>query len=110
MNLIDIALDFKNSFVPPQMPYRTGRLLHESWGTMLLSPKGKNSIGFDFCKDSGLQYGIILNEVPVIHYNLKGHEGVYVNKHYNYFDNYFDSFASKLAFQFGGELLEGELC
>ncbi len=109
MDLIDVAIDFISSFVPPKMPYRTGRLLNESWGTTPLTPLGKNSIGFNFCEDPALQYGIILNEAPIINYNLRGRSGSYVNKHYNYFDKYFDNFASKLALKLGGELIQGEL-
>lgn len=109
MDLIDIAIDFKNSFIPPMMPYRTGRLLRESWGTSFVSPLGEKSIGYDFCKSPGLQYGIILNESPIINYNINGRKGAYVNKHYNYFDNYFDSFATKIAIQLGGELITGEV-
>ena len=109
MDLIDIAIDFKNSFIPPLMPYRTGRLLNESWSTMLLSPKGEKSIGYDFCKDPALQYGVILNEAPIIRYNLKGKSGAYANRHFGYFDNYFDNFALRLAIELGGELIQGEL-
>jgi len=107
MNLLDIAMDFRNSFYH-LIPYRTGRLANTGMGD-LYSPMGAKSIGFDFCNQSGLQYGILLNERPVISYNLNGRKGSYVNRHYRYFDTFFDNFASRLAMQLGAELIEGEI-
>ena len=107
MNLLDIVMDFKTAFFP-HIPYRTGRLANTGMGD-LYSPYGVKSIGFDFCNRDGLEYGIILNEAPIINYNLNGRKGSYANRHFGYFDTFFSSYATSLALRLGGELIEGEI-
>ena len=104
MNLIDLVINFQTSFFP-NIPWRTGRLATTGMSTDFYNPQGDNSLGFDFCRDIGLQYGIILNEQPTISYMLNGRKGSYVNRHYRYFDVFFDGFANKIANQLGGILL-----
>ena len=104
MNLLDIAVDYQAAFFP-YIPYRTGRLATTGMSTDFYNPQGENSLGFDFCKNAGLQYGIILNEYPTINYNLNGRKGSYTNRHYKYFDNFFDFYAGQLAIRLGGILV-----
>lgn len=104
MNLLDIAVDYQSSFFP-HIPWRTGRLATTGMSTDFYNPQGLNSLGFDYCRNKGLQYGIILNEYPTISYNLNGRKGSYTNRHYGYFDNFFDSYAAMLATRLGGTLI-----
>ena len=106
MNLIDFVIDYQSSFFP-YIPWRTGRLANSGMSTDFYSPQGDNSIGFNFCDKENLQYGIILNELPVISYVLNGKKGSYLNKHFMYFDNFFDSYANRLALRLGGEIKAG---
>ncbi len=107
MNTLDMVMNYRSEFFP-YIPYRTGRLAYTSMGD-LYSPYGQNSVGFDFCRLEGVQYGIILNEANYIHYVRNGKQGSYLNKHFGYFDRFFDSYASKLAMLLGGELMQGEI-
>ncbi len=107
MNLVDLANAYRTQFYP-YIPYRTGRLATTGMGD-IYSPLGEKSVGFDFCNRSGLQYGIMLNEISVMHYDLNGRRGSYINRHLGYFDRFFDLFATQQAMLLNGELKEGDM-
>lgn len=105
MNINQIAADCRYMMFW-KTPYRTGNLALN--GITDVGVYGANRAGFGLYPGVGTQYGKILNEVPVIRYNItnsrtgKTYTGEYTNKHYRYVDKFADDFANQIVSLYPG--------
>ena len=85
-------------------PYKTGNLALNGYSdvTTLLDSNWGYAVGFRLFERKGVEYGAILNELPVINYRLTNqrtgrvYEGSYVNRHYKWVDTFFDVFSFQI--------------